>query len=290
MTRHLLLPLLVVTTACGGAEPVGEEAPDQTSGDEARVWGWLTEDAFAALHEHTDAEPPPLLGEEIELAGSRAYLSLPEGDGPHPGIIVIHEWWGLNANIEHWSDRLAKLGYAALAVDLYGGQEATESEDAMRLMRAVDEEAGLAIVRAAATFLAEDPRTAGQPRAVIGWCFGGGWSLQTAIHVDGLDAVVMYYGQVVTDAGELAEIDAPLLGIFADRDQAIPPARVDAFDEALTGAGVDHRILRYDADHAFANPSGARYDHENAAAAWTEVQSFLAERLSPHAESPPAAE
>ncbi len=285
MHARILLPVLAVVLAlgCGGATPtpVGGDSNADAPDDQPRVWGWLAEDEFAALHTHTDAEAPPLLGEEIDLSGSRAYLSLPEGEGPHPAVIVIHEWWGLNAHIEHWADRLAKLGYVALAVDLYGGEVATEPERAMALMRGVDELASLAILENAHHFLAEDPRVDRERIGVMGWCFGGGWALQTAIHVPGIAAVVMYYGHVVTDPEVLASIHAPLLGIFANRDRAIPPAQVDGFDEALTAAGVEHRILRYDADHAFANPSGARYDHDNAAAAWAEVQGFLGDALRP---------
>jgi carboxymethylenebutenolidase len=103
--------------------------------------------------------------------------------------------------------------------------------------------------------------------------------LQTALAHPELDAAVIYYGQLETDPKALAAIDARLLGVFANRDKGIPPSQVDAFEAGLKQAGVDARILRYDADHAFANPSGARYDQPAAADAWQQVEAFLAATL-----------
>jgi carboxymethylenebutenolidase len=241
--------------------------------------GAISEEEFKALHQLTDKKAPEPKGKMIDLDGSRAYLSLPEGKPPFPGVVVVHEWWGLNGHIEHWADRLAADGYAALAVDLYGGKVAESREDAMAYMKAVDADKAIAILKRAYAFLKDDPRVKASKRGSIGWCFGGGWSLRLAIAEPDLDAAVMYYGQPVLDQAELKRIHAPLLGIFANRDRAFTPEIVDAFDKALTEAQVKHKILRYDADHAFANPSGARYDEKAAAAAWAEARAFLAEHL-----------
>jgi carboxymethylenebutenolidase len=131
---------------------------------------------------------------------------------------------------------------------------------------------------AGAAFLATDDRVSATKRASIGWCFGGGWSLKAGIHTN-LDATVMYYGHPVMDTAQLQELDGPLLGIFGNEDQSITPKKVDEFDAALDEAGVTHRILRYDANHAFANPSSGRYDHEAATQAWSEVRAFLEAQL-----------
>ena len=240
----------------------------------------ITEEEFKAMHEPVHIAATPPRGTMIDLAGTKAYLSLPEGARPpFPGVTVVHEWWGLNDNIKLWCDRLAKDGYAALAVDLYGGVVATDADAAMKAMQAVDQDKALKTLLAAHAFLRDDPRVKATRRASIGWCFGGGQSYQLAMHAPDLDACVMYYGRFSTDPKELAAIKAPLLGIFANLDQGIPPKDVNAFDAALTKAGVTHRILRYDADHAFANPSGSHYDEEDAKAAWAEVRAFLAEKL-----------
>lgn len=262
-----------------GAEPPPEpvtEAPVASSG----LTGILDEEAFKALHQLTDAAAPELHGETITIAGTQAYLSIPkDAVAPLPAVIVVHEWWGLNDHVRHWADRLAADGYVTLAVDLYGGQVATDPDTAMTLMKAVDENTAYAILDAAKAYLAGDPRFAADKQAVIGWCFGGGWSLRQAMADPELDAAVIYYGHPVTDAATLAKINAPLLGVFANQDEAIPPKVVDEFAKAIETAGKSMELHRYDAVHAFANPSNAKYDQKSAADAWNHVRSFLAKHL-----------
>ena len=244
-------------------------------GGDTGLTGVLDEASFKALHQLKDGKPPRLHGATIDLAGSRAYLSLPKGKGPHPGILVIHEWWGLNDNIKHWSDRLAAAGYAALAVDLYGGKVARTPDDAMKAMRSVDEAAAEKIIAAGLEFLAKDPRVRAPKRAAIGWCFGGGWSLRAALAHPELDAAVIYYGRLKTSPEVLKAIKAKICGIFGNQDRGIPPATVDTFEAALEKADVEHEIYRFDANHAFANPSSARYDEQAASEAWKRVRVFL---------------
>ena len=241
--------------------------------------GVLDEEAFKSLHELKSGAAPKLLGKDIDLGGSKAYLSVPKGKGPHPGVLVIHEWWGLNNNVKHWADRLAADGYAALAIDLYGGNVAKIPDDAIRYMRGVKDEEGAAIIAKGLKFLAEDSRIKAKKRAAIGWCFGGGWSLRAALAHSDLDAAVIYYGRLKTDPAVLSPIKAKVLGVFANQDRGIPPATVDAFEKALKTAGVDATIHRYDANHAFANPSSARYNKTAAADAWQKVRAFLKKDL-----------
>jgi len=237
--------------------------------------GPLTEEQFKALHAPPTENKAPLHGKQIDLNGTKAYLSMPEGKGPFPGIVVIHEWWGLNENIEHWADRLATAGYAALAVDLYGGVVAETPDDAMKAVKAVDKDKALGVIKNAFDFLASDSRIMATKRAVIGWCFGGGYSLQAALTIPQLDGAIIYYGQLETDPQKLATIKAKLLGIFGNRDKGIPPEKVAEFDAALKKANVRHEIFQYDAEHAFANPSNPKYDEKSAADAWTHVLAFL---------------
>ena len=242
----------------------------------------LSEAAFKALHQHRGDEPPPLRGHDVVFDGFRGYLSLPEGEvAGRPAVVVLQEWWGLNDNIKHWADRLALDGYIALAPDLYEGKVARDPDEAMGLMKAVEPARALQIVRAAHAFLRSDPRALAQRTAFLGWCFGGHWALTAAIHEVEATAAVMYYGVPIMDVEQLRKLRGPLLGIFGDRDQSIPPDRVAAFREALQQAGVGATLLGYDADHAFANPSSARYDEERAAEAWREVRVFLARHLKP---------
>ncbi|MHC4490204.1 MAG: dienelactone hydrolase family protein [Planctomycetota bacterium] len=259
--------ILVALAAAVGAQDTG-------------LTGVLSEEAFKKLHELSQEKRPPPAGKMIRLKTSRAYLSLPKkGKPPFPAVLVIHEWWGLNQHIKYWADRLAADGYAALAVDLYGGQVATTRDDALKYMKAVDAEKAKAVLKEAHASLATDERVRAKKRACVGWCFGGGWSLQHALQAPDLDGAVIYYGRLVTDPEKLKAIRAPLLGIFGNQDRGIPPKVVNAFEKTLKEAGVKHTILRYDANHAFANPSSGRYAAKAAEDAWRKVRVFLAARL-----------
>ncbi len=284
----LLISCLTLALALALAPGCSEKhanAPTQgpAAGDPAGVWtGALDESAFAALHDLTGEAAPPRLGARlrVEPQGSRAgmdgYLSLPPGaTDALPAVILIHEWWGLNEHIEHWADRVAALGYAVLAVDLYGGVVATTREEALAAMRAVDTDAAGKQLAAAHWYVRNHPRIQAPRVASLGWCFGGKWSLELAIAEPQLDGAVIYYGQLVDDPERIAAIKADVLGVFGTRDASIPNPEVDAFEAALEAAGVQHRILRYDAEHAFANPSSARYDAANAEAAWAQTRAFL---------------
>ena len=213
------------------------------------------------------------------------FLARPaDAQGALPGVLLIHEWWGLNDNLRSMARQLAGEGYLALAVDLFEGRSATTPEAA----RALVQEAGrrearlLDNLRAARAFLAEQGATR---VGVVGWCFGGGWALRAGLALgDQLDAVVMYYGRVETDPAVLGPLRAPLLGLFAGRDTSPPVSAVRAFERALTAAGRTATIHVYDdAHHAFANPSGGRYDPAAARDAWARTLAFLAEHLQPAA-------
>jgi carboxymethylenebutenolidase len=222
---------------------------------------------------------------DLEGAQIKGYLARPEVEGTLPGVVVIQEWWGLNDNIRSMADRLAGEGYLALAVDLYEGEVADNRDDALRLVRSSMEhpERLQENLRQAVAHLRQD---LGVTRlGVIGWCFGGGWSLQTALLVpEQIDAAVVYYGRVPTEPADLEPLEAPLLGIFGALDGGIPVDQVRAFESALQSLGKEATIHIYDdADHAFANPSGTRYNEAAATDAWEKTLSFLARQL----EGPP---
>jgi carboxymethylenebutenolidase len=237
--------------------------------------------AAAGAGEGANVETSEVEYGTVDGSPVRGYLARPAGTTSPPGIIVIHEWWGLNDNIRTMARELAAQGYAALAVDLYGTEPATDSGAARELMSAaMEREDELAAnLRQARTYLADE---VGSPRiGVIGWCFGGGWSLQTALMLPGgIDAAVMYYGRVVTDRDTLAGLEAPLLGIFGGADQGIPVDAVREFESLLADLGKSAEIHVYEgAGHAFANPSGTRYRAEDAKDAWAKTLAFFGEHL-----------
>lgn len=279
MRIALALALVLASGACGSSPKATETAPapppaPSTENKPAET-GPLSEAEFKALHAPPTSGPVATKGEAIALAGGKAYLSLPAGEPPFPAIVVIHEWWGLNQNIEHWADRLASAGWAAIAVDLYGGAVTTTADDAMKAMKAVDPAQASATIKAALDFAASDPRIAAKVQAVIGWCFGGGWALKAALQRPELDGAIIYYGQLETDPAKLASIKARILGIFGTRDKGIPPEAVATFKAGLEQAKVPHEIHSYDAEHAFANPSNPKYDETSSADAWGHVLAFL---------------
>ncbi|MBN9681129.1 MULTISPECIES: dienelactone hydrolase family protein [unclassified Corallococcus] len=269
-----VLAAALMLGACATSSPAEvARAPSAT--------GAVSEEEFKAMHTLRTDAAPERRGQPVELSdGSKGYLSLPPGaKGPLPAVIVIHEWWGLNEHVQAWADRLAAEGYAALAVDLYHGKVATTPDEALALVKAADDAEATKTLLAAHAFLKSDPRIQAVRTGSIGWCFGGGWSLQTAMAIPELSAAVIYYGHPVTDPQQLSTIKAQVLGIFGTKDKSIPPETVKAFEKALDEAGVRSRIVEYDADHAFANPSGARYDERSAASAWAETSAFLARTL-----------
>jgi carboxymethylenebutenolidase len=200
---------------------------------------------------------------------------------PLPAVIMIHEWWGLNDNVRAMADRLAAEGYMVLAVDLYRGQTASTPEEARALMLNVVEDPDLARenIRGAYQFL----EAIGAPRiGSLGWCFGGGWSLNTAqLFPDDLDASVIFYGQVTDDEDKLRPVNVPILGLFAEDDTGIKVATAIAFGEALARLRKDHEIHIYPGvGHAFANPTGTHYNAEAAEDAWLKTVEFLSRHLS----------
>ena len=216
---------------------------------------------------------------KLTTAGGRgvtAALAVPETT-PAPAVMLIHEWWGLNDQIKAIAAELAGQGFVALAVDLYGGKSGDGPEAAQALMQAVDPEAATDTLVSWLGWLKTHEKATGKV-AVIGWCFGGGWALNASI-AEPVDATVVYYGRVEKPADQLARLQGPVLGHFATRDEFINEAMVESFEKAMAEAGKPLTVYWYDADHAFANPSGGRYDQADAALAWSRTLSFLRENL-----------
>lgn len=218
----------------------------------------------------------PTSAQEIDYGAATGYLASPNTSEQVPGVVLIHEWWGLNDNIKATANKLASYGYNVLAVDLYGGQVASNSSQARELVGSVDQEAALQNLQAAQEYL----RSVGSESVGSwGFCFGGGQSMNLAVSEFAPDASVIFYGNPITDSQQLASINQPVLGVFGSLDQGIPVDDVQAFDQQLDGV-TEHNVIIYEgADHAFANPSGDRFNEEAASAAWQETLSFLEQNL-----------
>jgi carboxymethylenebutenolidase len=210
-----------------------------------------------------------------------AYLALPDSAGPHPAIVVIHEWWGLNDWMKEQAQKFAQQGYVALAVDLYRGKVATDRDAAHELSRGMPPDRAVRDMVAAFAYLASRPDVNKARIGSVGWCMGGGLSLQLAIHEPRLAACVVNYGAMPTEAADIRKIQAPVLGNFGAEDQGIPPDAVRDFQKAMKAAGktIDAKI--YDgAGHAFENPNNKQgYREEAATDAWARMLAFFGKTL-----------
>lgn len=234
------------------------------------------------------AEPAvPVVGEDIVYATVegqpiKGYLAQPKAsvEDALPAIIAIHEWWGLNDNIRATTRRLAGEGYTVLALDLYGGEVADDPTAAKELMRTVDDNPGSAQdnITQAAQFLTNRYNT--PEIGSIGWCFGGNWSLRTGLLLPDLDAMAIYYGQLILAPEALDGLDMPVIGFFGEDDSSIPVQDVENFEKTLNNLGKTASINLYPGvGHAFANPSGNNYDPEAAEDAWKKTTAFFTEYL-----------
>ena len=208
-------------------------------------------------------------------------LYTPKGESMFPAIIVIHEWWGLNDWVKEQAAKLSDQGYITLAVDLYRGKVATTPDEAHEIMRGVPEDRAKRDLHAAFEFLASQPNVQKARIGSIGWCMGGGYSLDVALQEPTLRAVVINYGHLATDTASLKEINASVFGIFGGRDRGIPVDDVQKFAKTLKELGKKVDVTVYpDAGHAFENPNNKDgYRGDDAADAWKRTLKFFAATL-----------
>lgn len=211
-----------------------------------------------------------------------ALLVTPEGKGPFPGVVVIHEWWGLDAWVKDQARALAKEGYLALAVDLYKGKVTSKESEAHQLMMGLPPDRAQRDLKAAFAYLQSRPDVKRDRIGAIGWCMGGRYTLALAVEAPALAAAVAYYGSPPTDEAAIAKIQAPVLGNFGAEDKGPAPEQVKAFEAAMKKAGKSADLKVYEgAGHAFANVNNPWGGYREAAAkdAWARTTAFLAKHL-----------
>jgi carboxymethylenebutenolidase len=210
---------------------------------------------------------------------TRGYLAVPEGEGPFPAVILIHEWNGLVDRVRQTADAFADHGYIALAADLYGGRTGSSREENIALVREAraNEERIIENLDAAVAWLKANTDTTGRV-ATIGWCFGGGVALSYALGGQHHDGTAIFYGSLIDDPERMAGIHHEVYGTFAEEDTGIPVDEVEAFVTAMRAAGIDNDVHIYDAvDHGFwlyteRDPLDAR---PAAAHAWQRLRAYL---------------
>ena len=234
--------------------------------------------AFAAMH------PIPLVANPENLKGQMIQFDAADGKKANAYfiaakkktnkfLIVIQEWWGLNDNVKMESDKYyADLGNVnVIAVDMYDGKVAATPDSAMKLMRGADMGRMTAIIQGAIKY-------AGSNASIysVGWCFGGMWSLQTAI-LAGPQAkgTVMYYGRPETNMDKLKSIQCDVIGFFGNLDQSPSPIMVNEFEKNMKEAGKNLAVNRYEAGHGFANPSNPSFNAAAKEDAYAKAIAFL---------------
>lgn len=194
----------------------------------------------------------------------------------HYYLFVIHEWWGLNDYVKQEAEKLGgELGINVIALDLYDNVVTSTREEAAKAMQAVTTDRATAIIKGAYAYAGEKAKV-----FTIGWCFGGGWSLQATL-LGGKQAAgcMMFYGQPEKDVEKLKTLNADVIGFFGNLDQWPSPQVVNEFAENMNKAGKKLLLNRYEAPHAFANPSNPSFNKEATEDAYKKVLAFVKERM-----------
>lgn len=196
---------------------------------------------------------------EVVSGSLMGYYAEPKAPGDYPGVVMIHEWWGLNENIEYMARLLANSGYRVLAIDLYDGVVATTPEKARELAGAVRSDPATANAKMKLALEYLKTQKSATKLGTLGWCFGGQQSLNVSLETP-VDATVIYYGNLSEDTTKIANLSGPVLGIFGDKDTSIPLDKIKLFQKNLQDLGKENSFYIYPGlGHAFANPSGANY-------------------------------
>ncbi len=253
---------------------------------------WLSTMLFAASIGSSDAT---IVGEEIDYRAEdttmKGYLAYDNTvQGPRPGIIVVHEWWGLNDYIRKRARMLAQLGYTAFALDMYGdGRQAQHPDDAKKFASEVRQNLPLEKARfnAALEVLRSNSHVDPRRIAAIGYCFGGGVALEMARRGAALAGVASFHGMLATaDPARAGDIKAKILVMTGADDPFVPSDQVAQFKHEMDEAQADYQVIAYPgAKHGFTNPgadeNGQKFNlplaYNQAAdqASWSELKKFL---------------
>ncbi len=173
-------------------------------------------------------------------------------------LIVFHEWWGLNEYIKREAvnlhDELRDVN--VIAIDLYDSKVADSPDKAQEYIKGLTDDRAKAIIAGVIEYVGVKAKI-----QTVGWCMGGSWSLQTSLLAGKqMKGCVMYYGMPEKSVDKLKTLNCPVLGIFANKDKYITPELVSQFEKDMKAAGKSLTVKRYDADHAFANPSNSHYE------------------------------
>lgn len=281
---RLLATLALAATAAACGVPPDAGANGDT---EAAAPGEAMEEAPASLPPAIVGEGGPLEGSDLQYVdgdtATTGYLAVPDGPGPFPALVIIHEWNGLQPRVRQLADDLADEGYVTLAADLFRGRTGSTPDENRALVAEVNEnpDGMIANLNAAVAYLRGREDVTGRVGA-MGWCFGGGIALSFGLDGDNHEATAIFYGRLLDDPEALAALDHAVYGTFGELDDGIPPEAVASFEAALDSAGVEHDVHVYDdVGHGF----WLRVDEDPAtrtvpaADAWERLKAYLVRTL-----------
>jgi carboxymethylenebutenolidase len=246
----LLAPLLAAL-ACSGTETSGSGDPASSVANASTQGIPVNPTPAGVLPAAVLGTAPAPLGESVAYASgdpeARGYLAIPQGTGPFPAVILIHEWNGLVDRVRQVADALAAEGYVALAADLFQGRVGSSPDENMALVgeAQANPERMIANLNEAVRFLRARPDVTGRVGA-MGWCFGGGVALSFGLDGEEHEATAIFYGRLVDDPARLAALPHEVHGTFGRLDRGPSPEQVDAFAAALREAGVPNDLHIYD--------------------------------------------
>jgi carboxymethylenebutenolidase len=219
---------------------------------------------------------------QVNGEGAYAYVTQPDDDAKHPGIVLIQEWWGIEPHIQDLAQKLATEGFVVAVPDLYHGKIATEPNDAMRstmMIRGNVDKAANEIIGALETVKAM-PNVEPKKLGLIGFCIGGFMAYTVAARYPELGAVVPFYGAGYDPTPEeVAKVNAPVLAFYGSQDDSVPPEQIQKIEQLYKEQGKDITVKVYDAGHAFINPMHGMGNEKAAAEAWPLAVHFLKEHL-----------
>jgi len=229
---------------------------------------------------------PLLAGEtmsfQVGVETVPGYLAKAPASRGNPGVVLIHDYWGLNDQMHGVVDRLSRLGFVVLAPDLFNGKIVSDPGLAQEMRSSLDEKRAVSIVKAAIDELRKVDHAGSRLVATVGFGIGGQIALAAALQGADVQGTVTFYGRVETTADRVAPLNAPLLGIFGGADFAVPDKDVTAFQAALKEAGKDAKIVSYPGiGHCFMDETRSDYDTEEAKDAWIQMRDWLAVKLVP---------
>lgn len=283
MKKGILLFLMLATFAL--------HAQELTLNDGITVCHTSATEKFALFAQDTDfnmSHPDPLPYVHVSEVGKMISFKTPDGktasgylltakNKTNNWIFVFQEWWGLNDHIKREAEKLyTDLGNVnVLALDMYDGKIATEREDAGKYMGEFKQDRGNAIVKGALDYVGKSAKI-----GTIGWCFGGGQSIQATLTAGKQAAAcVIYYGMPESDVAKLKTLNTDVLNIWPTQDQWINKEVTDTFEANMKIAGKKLTTLSYNADHAFANPSNPKFNKEFTTDAYKHTLDFFKARL-----------